>query len=678
LRLIGAVTLLFVLLSSMFSGAHAEIHLSKATDAMGEDISGDGQVGVVMRELSRPLVIFVSDDEGRAVPDVYVQFEVAAEPVENFSSVMTARIVTPDVVSDVRGYARTDVITGGVPGEYHFLATSPESDSQVHLSVKVFQRYWGLFLAFGLIGGLALFLFGLRYCSQGLSRMAGNRLRGFLWSVTGNRFLGLLVGVMITVMLQSSSATTVMLVSFANAGLMNLMQSLGVILGADVGTTLTVQLIAFKLTDYAILVVALGFFLMVAFRKRQSHNVGRVIFGFGLVFYGMKVMSDTVVPLKFYPPFLNLMAGLASAPLVALLLGLIFTALVQSSAATIGVILMLGFQGLVDLRMAVAFMLGANIGTCATALIATIGGGTEARRIAWAHTLFKVIIVLLFIPFLDHFVRLSVLSAASLSRQIANAHAMVNAFAAILFLPFLGPYAWLVRKLISPDVRRERELHAAYLDDRMLSAPDLALGQACREVLRMADITSGMLRNAWEMFSRNDDELRMQLIKEDDRVDQLRSEIVPFLTKIYQEELSQEQSIRALQLLHVVDELEHIGDIVSKNLVRYAQKKIEEGFYFSEAGFHEIHHYHELAVESVQMAISALAGWDQDLAARVVKRRETVNLRLRELRNAHVERLKMGMRESLETSAVHLDLISDLERINTHAANIGAAILGEM
>jgi len=431
---------------------------------------------------------------------------------------------------------------------------------------------------FTLLGGLSLFLFGLRLGGEHLQSIAGNRLRYIISRLISNRFKGIAAGALSTVTLQSSSATTVMLVSFASVGLITLMQTLSIILGADIGTTVTVQLIAFRISDYALLIITIGFLLTLLNKESRSYRVGGVILAFGLIFFGMKVMSDSVAPLRFYPGVTRLLLSVGENPLLGILLATIFTAIVQSSAATLGLVLSLSFQGLIDLESAIPLVLGANVGTCATALLASLGSNMDGKRVAWGHTVFKIIGVILFYPFIGVVADLISHTSGNVSRQIANMHTFFNVGMAILFVPFVRPYGHFIFKLLPQRELPSKEFAPKYLDRRLLETPDLALGQATREILRMADIVFGMVKDTMTVFKQNDEQLRRQLVKEDDKVDLLEESLTPYLTKLSQKELTDEQVEKEVALLFITSELEQAGDLVSKNLMTYAGKKIVQPF----------------------------------------------------------------------------------------------------
>ena len=533
---------------------------------------------------------------------------------------------------------------------------------------------WNMFSFFGLLGGLSLFLFGMRFGSRGLQKAAGWRLRAILSSLTKNRFVGVLVGIAVTFITQSSSATTVMLVGFTDAGLLALRQTLGIILGADVGTTLTVQLIAFKIFDFALAIIAVGFVIMTVCKTRPRQSIGQIIMGFGMIFLGMKIMADSVEPLRDAPVFRLILQEGGKNPLLGVFSATAFTALIQSSGATLGLVLSLSFQGLLNLQSALPLIFGANIGTCATALLASSGTNVHARRVAWAHTIFKVVGVLLFLPFMNGFAHVVAWTADDLSRQIANAHSLFNVAMTLLFLPLVPLFARLVERIVQEG--KEEAFRPKHLDERVLHIPSLALAQAMREVMRMADRAYDMLEQVMSVLKHNDEALRQRMIAMDDQVDLLDESITAYLTRISRQELSEEESAYETALLFVVREIERIGDIVSKDLMTYAGKKIEQNFYFSREGFHEIRDLHARVLNNVRVAIDAFATSDVKLAKKLKKEDKQIAELEKKLQSSHLDRLRRGLAESFETSTVHLDLISDLRRVHAHATGIALAILG--
>jgi phosphate:Na+ symporter len=359
-------------------------------------------------------------------------------------------------------------------------------------------------------------------------------------------------------------------------------------------------------------------------------------------------------------------------------LSALFTALIHGSAATIGLVLIFAFEGAISLKGAVPLVLGANIGTCATALMASMSGNAEGRRIAWAHTLFKVGAVVLIFPFLGWFTDLVASTAPSVTRQIANAHSLFNVGAALVFVPLVGPWRRLFRFLVKEEEVDVEVFRPAYLDQRVLDTPSLALGQATRETLRMADITYSLFSRSIDVFLNDNETMREKIIEEDDKIDMLEESITPYLTELSGKEMSDEEAQRAVSLLFIVKNLELIGDIVSKSLMDLALKKIMVSPRFSKEALERIREYHSQIEKTFQMAIDSFASQDKKLAEEVVERKSEMNILERELHKEHLSLLKGSREEVVETSTVYLDAISDLKRINSYASGIAYAVLGRL
>ena len=527
---------------------------------------------------------------------------------------------------------------------------------------------------FALLGGTALLLYGVRLVGEGLQRAAGTRLRHVLSTLTGDRFRALLVGAGVTAVLQSSSATTVMLVGFASAGLLTLRQTIGVILGADIGTTVTVQLLAFNLLGFAPLVVFLGWLVYTAFGGTVKY-IGQAILGFGFLFLGMSLIADGTAPLKQSALFGDLFQALVGQPLLLLLLAAVFSALVRSSAATIGIALSFATSGLMNLDGAMPIIFGANVGTAATALIAAVGANAEARRVAAAHAIFKVVGVLIFLPLRVAFADLVRHTTDDPARQIANAHSLFNLILALAFLPFTRIAADVFTRII-PDTGRT-ELGSMYLNPNVLDTPAVALGQAVREVLRMGDAVLQSLRETIVVFERDDDQLMKEVIRRDDLIDRLEEDIKKYLVKLGEHALTEEQSERESALLFTVVNLEEIGDVIEKDLMELADKKIRGHYRFSPQGWKEIVDLHAMVIENLELAISAVATQDGSIAEKVVRHKSNINLMERRLRQSHIQRLHEGLRETIDTSSIHLDVLAALKRVNSLVAGVGYAVLGQ-
>lgn len=528
-----------------------------------------------------------------------------------------------------------------------------------------------------LFGGMALLLYGMQLAGEGLQRAAGGRLRQLLTGLTSNRLLALATGAGVTALIQSSTATTIMLIGFVQAGLLSLYQAMGVILGADIGTTFTVQLIAFKIYDYAPLMVGAGFSLRFFARRRLTKDLGQALLGFGFIFLGLKLMIDGMAPLRASELTPRLLLAFAESPLLGIVAAAVLSALIHSSAATIGLAIALAAQGLLPLEGAVPIVLGANIGTCATALTASVGSTAEAKRVAVAHIAFKLLGVALVFPFIEPFTRLGAATAGEVARQIANSHTLFNVGISAVFLPFQGMAARVIIRLVPEQPEVEPHFRTRYLDDRFLEQPGLAIGQATREALRMADIVQGMLRDAATVIRTDNPELLEEVEKRDDQVDYLEREIKLYLTRLTQETMSPDLSRKEIALLGFIANLENIGDIIDKNLMELAKKKLYQGCRFSEAGEAELWEFHALVSKNLERAIAAVATGDRALAQEILEQRAVVRQRERELRQSHLDRLRAGLAESLETSEIHLDVLTNLKRINSHITAVAYPILEE-
>jgi phosphate:Na+ symporter len=526
-----------------------------------------------------------------------------------------------------------------------------------------------------LFGGMALLLYGIRLSGEALQRVLGARLRTLLTGLSRRRTLAVVSGAAATALLQSSAATTLMLIGFVSAGLMTFRQTLGVILGADIGTTLTVQLIAFRITDYSPLLVGLGFTATFVARRRVPKDLGQALLGLGLVFLGLKLILDNAGALRASPLALDLLAAVAQSPAIGVLVGAVFSALVT---ATLGLALAFAHQGLLPLDGAVAVVLGANIGTCATALTASVGATAEAKRVAVAHIAFKVLGAALVFPFIGPFTALVASTAADPARQIANAHTFFNVGISLLFLPFTPLAARAIEALVPDDEQGDSPFRVRYLDERSLDQPSLALGQATREALRMADVVQGMLRDVPVVFASSHHELLEDVERRDDQADFLEREIKLFLARLGRDAMGADLSRKEIGLISVIGNLENIGDIIDKNLMELGRKKLYQARRFSDAGWAEIQEFHGMVSKNLERAIAAFASNDRALAQEVLDQRALMRQRERDLRESHIGRLRAGLAESIETSEIHLDILTNLKRISSHVSALAISILEEV
>jgi phosphate:Na+ symporter len=632
----------------------------------------DLHVGVVGDTLAGGVTFRVVDENGVGAPDVPIHLVASGSKA---SPPVIPSLSTPR--TDATGTARVGLRLQGPAGDHLLIATIPGDEVSVaEVRVRILDRSWVRWLLLGVAGGLAIFLYGMRLAGRGLERSAGGRMRDFLGHLTSNRWSSLLFGIVSTAIVQSSSATTILLVGFVGAGLITLGQSLGAVLGTAIGTTVTVQLIAFKVSDWALLFVAAGFAM--TFSQRRS-RLGEILLGFGLLFFGLKIMSEAMAPLRGLPVVAEFFITAARNPLPAVLAATLFTALVQASAATIGIVLGLAFQGILTLDAAIPFILGANIGTTATALLASATSSPDGKRVAWSHFGFQAIGVALVFPFLPFFTRLVQSAGGDLARQIANAHTLFNLITAGVFLPLLPAVARGLHRLIPDREEPVDDFRPKSLDPRFHEQPSLALAGALREVLRMGQLVGEMLDGVKQAVRTDDKELAKSIRAQDDRVDLLDESITEFLTDLSRESLSSEQSQRVLDYLFITKDFELMADIVSKGLVPgLLRKKRKQGLWFSDEGFRELLDFHDHVREAVELAVSAVATWDRELAGRILEEKREISRMERRLHLKHLERLRAGNEESRATTTVHVDAVNDLKRIVTHTARVAYAVLGKI
>jgi len=528
------------------------------------------------------------------------------------------------------------------------------------------------------LGAALLLIYGVRTAGQGLKNAAGDEIKNALSRLTQNRGLGFLVGVVITFLLQSSSATAVLMVSFVDSSLMQISQALGVLLGAGVGATLTVQLISFKLHNYAIGIVGLGLLISFASKAQTRKALGQGIFGFGLIFLSIKIISETMAPLKESELFQQILPTLSSEPILVIVISGLLTALLQSSAATMALALSLGFNHLLDLKTALPIMLGANLGTISTPLLASLRGKSESRQVTTAQIIFKTGGVILFIPFLALFQKLVVLTSDSLTHQIANAHTLFNCIVALVFLPLTGPVYKMVKRL-SPAVKEKpaERFGPKYLNPELLTNPSLALANATREAMRLAEIVQDMFSMCIKPFADPcpEPEFIERIQQMDDKVDILDREIRFYLTRIVRNPLTEDEARKQMEILNLIYNLENLGDVIDKNLMELAKKKCRKEVGFSKEGKEQLIQFHQKVYQNLALALSAFATRDETIAQQVIRNKSEIRDLEQEFYQDHLHRLEQGLAESFETSRIHLDVLSNLRRINSYITNIAYPII---
>jgi len=535
----------------------------------------------------------------------------------------------------------------------------------------------------GLFGGLALFLFGMDIMTQSLKTAAGDYMKDILGKLTRNRFVGVGMGAMVTAVIQSSSVTTVLLVGFISAGLMSMSQSVAVIMGANIGTTITAQILAFKVTKLALPIIAVGFTIAFTATRNNWRQYGLILLGLGMIFYGMSVMSGALSPLRTYDPFIRFMISLQN-PLLAAGVGMLFTAVVQSSSATTGILIVMASQGLIELQTAIAMALGANVGTCITAGLAAIGKPREALRAAAVHTIFNVAGVLVWIAFIPQLANLAMLIspahehlsgtarlAAETPRQIANIHTFFNVVNVFLFIPFTTQIAHLVNWMI-PDkpIRPDAAMLPKYLDKSILSTPAIALEAARLEIRRLGKRVRAMLSAIMPAAITGSRSVLEKVRAMDKAVDALHLAIIEYLGEISLSRLSKRQSEELMQLVETANDLEHVGDRIATDMVRSALKAMDEGVKVSEQTARVLEDYHANVSSALDDALKAVAKQNPKLAKQVKRGKQEMTEQSRTIAEHALYRLTADAPNRLNTYAREMEFVEILDGIYKIARRI--------
>lgn len=527
------------------------------------------------------------------------------------------------------------------------------------------MNWWTLSIL--LLGGLAIFLHGMTVMTDGLKAAAGNRMKAFLKTMTRNRWTSLLAGTGITAIIQSSSITTVLAVGFVSAGLISFQSTLGLILGANIGTTITAQIIAFKITKASWLMVAFGYLFTVLFAKKSFKDIGTIILGLGLVFLGMNIMSDATIPLKTYEPFLESMKGLDNY-LWGILIGTVFTALVQSSSATTGVVIVLASQGLMNVDAGIAIIFGANIGTCVTAVLSALGKPRSAMRVAVSHVLFKVVGVFLWYAFIGQLANfVEIFSAGNSARQIANAHTIFNLANTVVFIWLVYPVSklvmWLVPAKKKDTKRLFPELHSYYLENI-----SMALDLANSAISKLGDRTLIIVENGLHVALKGNVNQLIQLRKNDEEVDAGHSEILQFLQQIQSKTISKKETKQLERQIEAVNVLETAADLITTNLVEAAEHRIKNGFAASELTVGKLTDLYEVAVVAFDSALKKYDG--QTIKKKGKLSKSDFKEQFQEVRSYLIKRLSEADEMRISIYRFESELLEAIRRLHALARRL--------
>nr|WP_288323099.1 Na/Pi cotransporter family protein [uncultured Peptostreptococcus sp.] len=527
-------------------------------------------------------------------------------------------------------------------------------------------------IGISLIAGLGMFLYGMNVMGDGLQKAAGDKLKKIIEMLTTNRIMGVLVGAVVTGIIQSSSATTVMTVGFVNAGIMTLKQAIGIIMGANIGTTVTAQLVSFSIEKYAPIAIGIGVLFWLFTKNTTVKNFSEILIGFGILFVGMNFMKAAAAPVSEMQSVHNAMLYLSRNPLLGVLAGFMITGTIQSSSASIGILIVLASQGVLPITAALPVLYGDNIGTCVTSLLSTIGASRNSKRTALMHLCFNVIGTILFIVVLSRPIIRIVENAdpTNVPRQIANAHTLFNLVNVVVLLPFSNYIVKLAYKLVPINEEEEDEKLATtkFLDDRMLETPSIALSNTVDEIIRMASRSTRSLNYAYDSIKSGSDELRSKSFDYEQIVNSLQYDITNFLFKLTTRNLSDAERIKTDVLFHIVNDIERVGDH-AENIAEISQELSDKNVVFSEEAIKELDLIFDIASNNFYDSITAIKTNNLELAETVAQREKKVDLLEQSARNSHMARLHEESC-SVEAGIYFLDIISNLERISDHSKNI--------
>lgn len=532
-------------------------------------------------------------------------------------------------------------------------------------------------IAINLIGGLGLFLYGMNLMGDGLQKYAGSKLKRIIELLTSNVLMGVLVGAVVTGIIQSSSATTVMVVGFVNAGIMSLSQAIGVIMGANVGTTITAQLVSFKLEGLAPVALGIGIILYLFPKKKSLKNIAEILIGFGILFTGMDFMKDAVKPLAELPQFRNALLYFGHHQVLGILAGFLITGIVQSSSASMGMLIALASEGLLPLSSALPILYGDNIGTCVTSLLSSIGASVNARRAAIMHLSFNVIGTIVFMLILNRPISyiVSYLDPNDAARQIANAHTLFNVVNVIILLPFSRFIVKLAMKLVSESKNEDYDDNPTtkYLDERILETPSIAFGNTLSEIIRMGKKTETALESSFKGFIDKDNNSINKTFEHENIINHLQKSILNYLLKLSKSPLNDDERFKTDLFFNTVNDIERVGDH-AENIAELAQNVIDLDVNFSDVAFSEINDIYNKTLSNFKNSLLALKNNDSELAHKVFDVEKEVNYLEKSFRKYHINRLNEG-NCTIDAGVLYLDLVSNLERISDHSVNIAQRVL---
>ncbi len=547
-----------------------------------------------------------------------------------------------------------------------------KNDMETALNTINFQQ-----MAFTFLGGLGLFLFCIKYMGDGLQIAAGDRLKYILDKYTTSPFLGVLVGIFVTALIQSSSGTSVITIGLVGAGLLTLRQAIGIIMGANIGTTITTFIIGFNISAYALPILFIGAFCLFFVKIEKVNNVGRILFGFGGVFFSLTLMSGAMAPLKYLPAFKDVMVSLSGSPILGVFIGTTITVLVQASSATISILQNIYQEGLIPLKAALPVLFGDNIGTTITAIIAVIGSNTSAKRLAASHVMFNVVGTVIFLIFLTPFsmfvAKMEQILHLNPKMAIAFAHGSFNMMTTVLLFPFIGVLEYLVVKMIKDKKEDEEEAYKTTLDPALITAPVIALGQVKQELLTMTGFALKNFRTSVSYFFERDEKLFEKVEKREEKINTVDQEITKYLALLSKQDFGEKEGEEIAAYLDLCRDIERVGDH-AHGIVKDVKYGISKKFKFSDTAYAEIKELEEIVENMIETATIALKESSIDKAVEVIDLHNKEREKEKKIRKNHIKRLSEQTCE-IKAGLSFVDLVLHFTRIADHTRNIAERVL---
>ena len=536
-------------------------------------------------------------------------------------------------------------------------------------------------IIFSFLGGLGMFLFCIKYMGDGLQLAAGDRLKYILDKYTTSPFLGVLVGIFVTVLIQSSSGTSVITIGLVSAGLLTLRQAIGIIMGANIGTTITSFIIGFNISHFSLPIIFLGAALLFFTKVKTLNNAGRILFGFGGIFYALTLMSGAMEPLKYLPDFRVWTVNLSKNPVLGVFVGTLITMLVQASSATISILQNLYQEGLIDLKGALPVLFGDNIGTTITAIIAVIGSNTSAKRLAASHVMFNVIGTLIFLillsPFSSFIGFMQKFLHLNPKMTIAFSHGTFNAVTTVLLFPFIGALEYIVVKLIKEKKEVEKDVYTVkYLDPMLMGTPSIALGQVKLELIEMTNFSLENIKESVEFFNTREEKYAKEVEEKEEVINYIDQEITKYLTGILRENLNDKDGEDVTAYLDMCRDIERIGDHAA-GIIREVNLGMKKSLKFSNLVYEEVYTLTKIIVKMIELSIEAVKDSNKEKAIEVLDLHNKLYTKDKEIRKKHQKRLSAQECE-IKSGLLYTDLLLHFTRVGDHARNLAEKVINGM